>query len=47
MVARRFREKAAVQLFVIALVRDRRNMMNRFVVSVVFLGLLVSGVLVG
>jgi hypothetical protein len=40
MVARRFREEAAVQLFVIALVRDRRNMMNQFVVSVVFLGLL-------
>jgi len=36
-----------VQLFVIALVRARRNMMNQFVVSVVFLGLLVSGVLVG
>jgi len=47
MVARRLREEAAVQLLVIALVRDRRNMMNQFVVSVVFLGLLVSGVLVG
>jgi hypothetical protein len=28
-------------------VRERRNMMNRFVVGVVFLGLLASGVLVG
>ena len=39
MVARRFRKEAAVQLFVIALVRDRRNMVNQFVVSVVCLGL--------